>query len=165
MGVSSALTLYVVGEALARGYDEASMQMLRQAFNSQKMQGDMNQVAQRLGSAIRQGVNARDLGSRASGTGNGWGSGNGQRGGLWSRGRRTGWRTLKIEPAFRNSELSGPRVTTSNQIISGQMSLACMRSLLPFFSISPLAFFDVAPIYKVIIPTHFSMRYPFLGLS
>lgn len=81
MGVSSALTSSVVGEALARGYDEGSMQMLRQTFNSQKMQGDMNQVAERLGSAIRQGVKARDLGSRASGTGNGWGGGNSSSGG------------------------------------------------------------------------------------
>jgi hypothetical protein len=80
LGVSSRVTSEVVGEALARGYDEASMQTLRQAFNAQRMQGDMDQVAQRFGLAIRQGVNARDLGAHAGAGGSGAGGSGGSTG-------------------------------------------------------------------------------------
>jgi len=86
LGVSSQVASAVVGEALARGYDAAAMDTLRQTFNRQRMQSNMDQVAQRFGLAIRQGVNARDLGAHAgaggkgsggSGAGGGSGSGSG----------------------------------------------------------------------------------------
>jgi len=92
LGVTSPVTAEVVGEALARGYDEASMQTLRQTFNAQRMQGNMDQVAQRFGLAIRQGVSARDLSAHAGASGNGVGgkgggcSGSGGSGGSGSGG-------------------------------------------------------------------------------
>jgi hypothetical protein len=87
LGVTSLVTAEVVGDALARGYDEASMQTLRQTFNAQRMQGNMDQIAQRFGLAIRQGVSARDLSARAGASGNGaGGSGSGGSGGSGSGG-------------------------------------------------------------------------------
>jgi len=80
LGVASQAASEVVGEALAKGYDEMSMQVLRQAFNAQRAQGDMNQVAQRFGLAIRQGVHVRDLGVHA-GAGRSGGAGGGRSGG------------------------------------------------------------------------------------
>jgi hypothetical protein len=86
MGVSSALTSEVVGEALAQGYDAASMELLRQTFNAQKNHSDMNQMARQLGLAVHQGVKAGDLGkslgkgSHGSGTSSG-GAGAGGSGG------------------------------------------------------------------------------------
>jgi hypothetical protein len=76
LGVSSQVASAVVGEALARGYDAAAMEALRQTFNTQRMQSNMDQVAQRFGLAIRQGVSARDLGAHAGAGGSG-GEGNG----------------------------------------------------------------------------------------
>jgi len=76
LGVSSQVASAVVGEALARGYDAAAMEALRQTFNTQRMQSNMDQVAQRFGLAIRQGVSARDLGAHAGAGGSG-GGGNG----------------------------------------------------------------------------------------
>ena len=93
LGVTSPVTAEVVGEALARGYDEASMQTLRQTFNAQRMQGNMDQVAQRFGLAIRQGVSARDLSAHAGASGNGaGGSGSGGSGGSGSGRRCRFWR-------------------------------------------------------------------------
>jgi len=76
LGVSSQVASAVVGEALARGYDAAAMETMRQTFNTQRMQSNMDQVAQRFGLAIRQGVSARDLGAHAGAGGSG-GGGNG----------------------------------------------------------------------------------------
>ena len=91
LGVSSQTTSEVIGAALARGYDAASMQKLRQVINAQRMQSNMNQVAQRLGLAIQQGVKADDLsphahaGGREASEGRGFGGfgpgGPGMRGG------------------------------------------------------------------------------------
>jgi hypothetical protein len=100
LGVSSQVTLEVVADALERGYDELSMQILRQTLNAQRMQSDMNQVAQRLGLAIQQGVKAKDLGAHAGASGNeasgGKGFGNfgpgGSRGGGTGGGGRGGGR-------------------------------------------------------------------------
>jgi len=92
LGVTSPVTAEVVGEALARGYDEVSMQTLRQTFNAQRMKGNLDQVAQRFGLAIRQGVNASDLSAHAGASGNGaggkgaGGSGSGGSGGSGSGG-------------------------------------------------------------------------------
>ncbi len=96
LGVSSPVAAEVVGEALERGYDEASMQTLRQTFNAQRTQGNMDQVAQRFGLAIRQGVSARDLSAHAGASGNGaggkgaGGSGSGGSGGSGSGGGGAG---------------------------------------------------------------------------
>ena len=101
-GVSSKLTATVVGGALEKGYDAASMQLVRQAFSEQRMQGNMDQVAQRFIAAIQGGVKAKDLGSRASAgsggtgyggsgsSGGGSGAGGGSGGGSGSGGGRGG---------------------------------------------------------------------------
>ena len=73
LGVSSRTTASVMGEALTHGYDAAAMQTLRQTFQARQMQANPDQVAQRFGLAIRQGVQARDLGGLAGSGGQGAG--------------------------------------------------------------------------------------------
>jgi hypothetical protein len=80
LGVSSKLSASVLGGALEKGYDGASMQLLRQAFSEQRMLGNMDQVAQKFMAAIQRGVRAKDLGSRV-GARNGKGSGGSGSGG------------------------------------------------------------------------------------
>lgn len=75
LGVSSATTAGVVGAALRQGYDAPAMQTLRQTLHAERMQANMNQVADRLGLAIQQGVRARDLGAHAGAGGKGGGPG------------------------------------------------------------------------------------------
>ena len=92
LGVRSQTTSAAVNLALAKGYDEANMQLLRQAFNAQRTQTNMEAVAQRLMHAIGQGVSPGQLkgygqpaqagsgdnsGKGSSGGGSGSGSGNG----------------------------------------------------------------------------------------
>lgn len=72
LGVSSRTTASVMGEALTHGYDAAAMQTLRQSFQARQMQqANADQAAQRFGLAIRQGVQARDLGGLAGPGGQG----------------------------------------------------------------------------------------------
>ena len=71
LGVSSRTTASVLGEALTHGYDAAAMQTLHQAFQARQMQANPDQVAQRFGLAIRQGVQAKDLGGLAGPGGQG----------------------------------------------------------------------------------------------
>jgi hypothetical protein len=82
LGVSSPLAAGVVGEAVKQGYDGDSMRILRQVFGEQRMQGNMDQVAQRFMGAIQGGVRARELGARVgAGAGNGKGPGGSGSGG------------------------------------------------------------------------------------
>jgi len=76
LGVSSPLAAEVVAEAVRQGYDGDSMQILRQVLGEQRLQGNMDQVAQRFIGAIQGGVRARDLGARV-----GAGAGIGKRSG------------------------------------------------------------------------------------
>lgn len=76
LGVSSPLAAEVVAEAVKQGYDGDSMQILRQVLGEQRLQGNMDQVAQRFIGAIQGGVRARDLGARV-----GAGAGIGKRSG------------------------------------------------------------------------------------
>ena len=102
LGVSSATTAGVVGAALRQGYDAPAMQTLRQTLHAERMQTNMNQVADRLGLAIQQGVRARDLGAHAgvggkgggpggaAGSGGGGGAGGGKSGGPGGGGKGGG---------------------------------------------------------------------------
>ena len=63
MGVSSTLTTEVVLEALAQNYNAASMELLRSTFDARKNRDNMNVVARQLGTAIQQGIEAKELGS------------------------------------------------------------------------------------------------------
>lgn len=91
LGVSSSLAAGVVGEAVKQGYDGDSMQILRQVFSEQRLQGNMDQVAQRFMGAIQGGVRARDLGARVgAGAGLGKGFGGSGSGGSGSGGGGAG---------------------------------------------------------------------------
>lgn len=93
LGVASDVAGEVVSDALAQGYDAASMQVLRETINAMRMTNDINRLAQRLGQAIKQGVRAGDLGAHAgagSGSGNGMGGAGGAGGGSGSGGGKGG---------------------------------------------------------------------------
>lgn len=97
LGVSSQATGATVNLALAQGYDESGMQLLRQAFNAQRTQTNMEAVAQRLMHAIGQGVSPGQLkgfgqsGQAGSGDNSGKGSsGNGSGSGGKGNGKGNG---------------------------------------------------------------------------
>jgi len=85
LGVHSQTTSATVNSALAKGYDQAGVQLLRQVFDAQRTQTNMEAVAQGLLHAVGQGVSAGQLkgygqagsGKGSSGGGSGSGSGNG----------------------------------------------------------------------------------------
>ncbi len=71
-GVSSTTTASVVGEALAKGYDEADMNTLRNSFGNIQ-RNDLEETARKFRGAISRGVSADKLGSSAGGRSSGEG--------------------------------------------------------------------------------------------